>query len=113
MPAPSPSGPDFRPNPEPFSGSLVWWVEVPAHEQFYLQGVLEGYEGLGYYQTLLPRLGEDGERASTALGRITSVPDARGELASLLAALGEECGLRLPERAPDIPPDFQPAKART
>lgn len=99
-----------RPNPESFEGSLVWWVEVPARRQNYLQAVLEGHDDIGYYQTLVPRFreGEGGE--PLALGRLTSSPDAQGYVQRLMKALGGECGLRLLEGAPDIAPDEQPGR---
>jgi len=102
-----------RPNPEPFQSSLVWWIEVPASEQNYLQGVLEGHEELGYYQTLDQCVRRGPDRRPVALGRITSTPDMRERLARLLALLAAECGVSLPERAPDFLPDEKPgARAR-
>ncbi|MEE9276503.1 MAG: hypothetical protein V3V62_14455, partial [bacterium] len=97
-----------RPNPELFSGSLIWWVEAPTSAQYYIQAILEGYEGFGYYQTLLAHAGEDEDGAPYALARITSTESVREDMARLLAGLGEECGLRLPDAAPDIAPDHQP-----
>ncbi len=105
--APRPEAP--RPNPEPFSGSLIWWVEAPASAQHYVQEILEGYEGLGYYQTLRVHAAEDADGAPYALARITSTESAREDMARLLAGLEEECGLRLADAAPtDIAPDHQP-----
>lgn len=102
-----------RPNPEPFEGSLVWWIEVPGSEQNYLQGVLEGHEELGYYQTLDQCVRRGPDRRPVALGRITSSPDMRERLGRLLAILGEECGVSLPPGAPDFLPDEKPgARAR-
>ena len=79
----SPAGAD-RPNPEPFEGSLVWWIEVPGTNQNYLQGVLEGHEELGYYQTLDQCVRRGADKRPIALGRITSTPDMRGRLKRLL-----------------------------
>ena len=96
-----------RPNPELFEGSLIWWVEVPVSLQNHLQGVLEGHEGLGYYQTLDPCLRPEPE--PVALGRITSTPDMREDLARLLRVLAGECGLALPGQAPAaFAPDERP-----
>jgi len=107
-----PSGAD-RPNPEPFEGSLVWWIEVPGSQQNYLQGVLEGHEELGYYQTLDQCARRGPDRRPIALGRITSTPDMRERLERLLGVLAAECGVSLPGRAPDFLPDERPgARAR-
>ncbi|OGL64353.1 MAG: hypothetical protein A3J27_11830 [Candidatus Tectomicrobia bacterium RIFCSPLOWO2_12_FULL_69_37] len=102
-----------RPNPEPFEGSLVWWIEVPGSQQNYLQAVLEGHEELGYYQTLDQCVRRGPDRRAVALGRITSTPDMRGRLEALLRVLSGECGVTLPDRAPDFRPDEKPgARAR-
>jgi len=108
----SPGGAD-RSNPELFEGSLVWWVEVPGTNQNYLQGVLEGHEELGYYQTLDQCVRRGADKRPIALGRITSTPDMRGRLEALLRVLSGECGVTLPDRAPDFRPDEKPgARAR-
>lgn len=108
----SPGGAD-RPNPEPFEGSLVWWIEVPGSRQNYLQGVLEGHEELGFYQTLDQCVRRGADKRPIALGRITSTPDMRGRLNRLLEILAAECGVSLPDRAPAFRPDERPdARAR-
>ncbi|MDA1001038.1 MAG: hypothetical protein O2807_11070 [bacterium] len=98
-----------RPNPEPFEGSLIWWIEVPASEQYYVQGLLEGYDSIGYYQTLVPDYRREVPGGIYALARITSTEGGREELRFLLDALRAECGLRVLEAAPEISPDVQPA----
>lgn len=105
----SPSDPENpRPNPVSFAGSLIYWLEVPSDQQHYIQGILEGYDDLGYYQTIVHGHREDADGRSLALARITSTVEARAEIEALIAALAGEYGIRLAESAPEIPPDAQP-----
>ena len=96
------------PNPVPFSGSLIYWIEVPSDKQHFLQGILDGYDGLGYYQTMVHGWGGREDGGTTSLARITSTEDTREEMDALLAALSVDFGLILLDAAPDIAPDLQP-----
>ncbi len=97
-----------RPNPELYEGALIYWFEVPAHQQHFIQGILDGHDGLGYYQTMDHGYGQGEDGGATALARITSAEDGRGEMGALLDALAADYGLRLLEEAPGLPPDIQP-----
>jgi hypothetical protein len=97
-----------RPNPETYSGSLIYWLEVPSDQQHFIQGILDGYDGLGYYQTMVHGYGQREDGWTTALARITSTGDGRDEMEGLLEALAAGFGLRLLEEAPGIQPDLQP-----
>ena len=105
-PAPAESGP--RPNPEVFAGSLIYWAEVPSDKQHFINGILEGYDALGYYQTMEHDYGQGEGGSRTALARITSTEDARGDMEALLESLKAEFGLRLLGEAPGTLPDIQP-----
>ncbi len=96
------------PNPVAFAGSLIYWLEVPSDRQHYIHGILEGYDDLGYYQTMVHGYREEAGGQRFDLGRLTTSVDARGEAESLLAVFAEEYGLRIPKNAPDISPDAQP-----
>ena len=104
--------PKLRPNPVPFAGSLIYWLEVPSNRQHYIHGILEGYDDLGYYQTMVHRYCEDADGQRYDLGRLTSSEDSREETEALLAAFADEYGLRVAESAPDIPPDEQPSSKK-
>ncbi len=105
-PAPAESGP--RPNPEVFAGSLIYWAETPSEKQHFINGILEGYDALGYYQTMAHGWGQGEGGRTTALARITSTEDARGDMEALLESLEAEIGLRLLGEAPATLPDIQP-----
>ncbi len=102
----------LRPNPVSFAGSLIYWLEVPSNRQHYIHGILEGYDDLGYYQTMIHGYREDADGQMYALGRLTSSEDSREETEALLAAFSDEYGLRVAESAPDIPPDEQPSSRK-
>lgn len=104
--------PKRRPNPVLFAGSLIYWLEVPSNRQHYIHGILEGYDDLGYYQTMIHRYREDADGQRYDLGRLTSSEDSREETEALLAAFADEYGLRVAESAPDIPPDEQPVSKK-
>lgn len=96
-----------RPNPEPFSESLIYWIEVPSDKQHFIQGILDGSDGTGYYQTMTHGWGQrDG--GITSLARITSTEDGRGEMEGLLETFAASYGVRLLDEAPGLPPDSQP-----
>ncbi len=97
-----------RPNPVAFAGSLIYWLEVPSDRQHYIHGILEGYDDLGYYQTMVHGCREEADGQRFDLGRLTTSVNARREAEALLAVFADEYGLRVPENAPDIPPDAQP-----
>ncbi len=103
-----PSNPESSPNPVAFAGSLVYWLEVPSDRQHYIHGILEGYDDLGYYQTMVHGCREEADGQRFDLGRLTTSVDARGEAEALLAVFADEYGLRVSENAPDILPDAQP-----
>lgn len=102
----------FRKNPVLFSGSLIYWLEVPSDQQHYIQGILEGYDDLGYYQTLVHGYREEADGKRIDLARITGSVDAKQEIEAVIAALSVEYGFRLSEEAPDISPDAQPPSRR-
>jgi hypothetical protein len=104
--------PKRRPNPVLFAGSLIYWLEVPSNRQHYIHGILEGYDDLGYYQTMIHGYREDADGQVYALGRLTSSEDSREETEALLAAFADEYGLRVAENVPDIPPDEQPSSRK-
>lgn len=104
----TPSPGKRKANPVSFEGSLIYWLEVPSDQQHYIQGILEGYDDLGYYQTMVHEFRETAEGVALALGRITSTEDVRKNLEALLSALVRDYGLRVLEESPDIPPDEQP-----
>ena len=101
-----------RPNPVSFAGSLIYWLEVPSNRQHFIHGILEGYDDLGYYQTMLHRHCEDEEGQVYDLGRLTSSEDSREETEALLAVFANDFGLRVAENAPDILPDAQPTSKK-
>lgn len=105
-PAPEAGGP--RPNPEVFEGSLIYWAESPTEKQHFINGILEGYDALGYYQTMAHGYGQGEEGRTTALARFTTTEDARGDMEALLKSFEAEFGLKLLGEAPAIPPDVQP-----
>lgn len=107
------TGEGGRPNPEPYSGSLIYWLEVPSDQQHFIQGILDGYDGLGYYQTMVHGYGRREDGRTTALARITSTEDGRDEFEDLLEALTADFGLRLLEEAPGIEPDVQPRSKKS
>ncbi|MBT3351077.1 MAG: DUF4911 domain-containing protein [Nitrospinaceae bacterium] len=99
-------------NPVSFSGSLIYWLEVPSDKQHFIHGILDGYDNLGYYQTMVHGWGERVDGGATSLARITSTEDTREEMDTLLEALSADFGLKLLDEAPDIAPDFQPVSRK-
>jgi hypothetical protein len=99
-------------NPVPFSGSLIYWIEVPSDKQHFIHGILDGYDGVGYYQTMAHGWGERENGVVTSLARITSTEDTREEMDGLLAALSVDFGLELLDAAPVIAPDLQPGSRK-
>lgn len=95
-------------NPERHSESLIYWIEVPSDKQHFMQGILDGCDGLGYYQTMVHGYGQQEDGRTTALARITSTEDSHGEMEVLLDTFAADYGLRLLDKAPFILPDSQP-----
>jgi len=97
-----------RANPECHSESLIYWVEVPSDVQHFLQGILDGCDGVGYYQTMVHGYGQREDGQTTALARITSTEDSRGAMEALLDTFVAGYGLQPLDKAPCILPDSQP-----
>ena len=97
-----------RLNPEPYDGSLIWWLCVSTSQQNYLQAILEAYDDSGYYQTFSACTEKNEYGEPMSLARLTSTVDAEVETKMLLEALSHEIDLKILDGAPSFKPSEQP-----